>query len=308
MWKSIDGKREFVEIEGKWFNLSTGNYVKRIPKGMSSQLNPRVVGTPEQISRFIQMNQKIEIKVEEISQPEPVKLRKRSVIGKFVCCFFTCTKLVEIEEPEEKKGELIYEAPLLDYNSLGVFSLWGLSGKAFVLSVSDGDTIDIVVKLKAEDLTKDLVKYGEGRNEGILTREKRSLPCLGMKGSLYIRLCCRCNDYDAAEHDTIQGVLATNSLINKINQVRRYIWFEVIEGKDEKYGRTLAKFWFDEGRKESFSSFMCGLSDQKYGVLALPYNGGTKSDYMKNLQRYSPEYLSKIPRLELISLPSINNF
>lgn len=305
MWRALDDKTEFNEIEGKWFNLSTGNYVKNVPRGFVSQTDPRVVGTQEQIAKFVQMNRKDEIVIKIKDEPRPIKYKKRSVLGKFVCCFITCTKTVEIEEPEEEK-EQVHEVPLLNYDSLGPFSLWGLNGKAFVISVSDGDTIDIIVKLKAEDLTRDLITCREGRNEGIQKREKRSAPCLGMTGSLYIRLNCRCNGYDAAEHDTIQGALATNALIDQINRVNRYVWFEVVEGRNEKYGRTLVNLWFDRERKHSFAEYMCSLRDQQYGPVALPYDGKTKSDYMKNLSKFSPfEISNRVAQLSLMPVLAV---
>lgn len=324
-WKDIDGIRTFEEKQDKYYNLSTKRYVKNVPKGLFASDKPMIVGTKEMIEEFRKINKKEEIaisqeqnKKEEIVIPQKQQNRLK-ITKKLFCCFMRIRQEEEIIDiPKEtiiddKKKEVLKEtisketilnkivSNVSNINTLGDFSLRGISGKCIVKRVLDGDTIDIIYILNLSDLEKDMEEIKNTANtSGIKINQKRMFINEKISGSGLIMSNCRCADFDAAEHNTVEGVIASDVLTDAINRNDGILFYDNL-GLD-KWGRQLIRFYFDETRTRSLSNFMISYRDISFGkekIIAQSYNGGTKSEYMKNLKTYK---VNEIPLKRQVEL------
>lgn len=316
-WKDIDGTRTFEEKQDRYYNLSSKRYVKNVPKGLFASDNPMIVGTKEMISEFRRINKKEEIIPKntstEISGEQNIihqqnieKKGKMKITKKLFCCFMRVKQEEEILDiPNETilddKKKAVIPSNIPNVNTLCDFTLRGISGKCIVKRVLDGDTIDIIYMLNLSDLEKDMVEIKNTVNtSGIKISQKRTFVDEKFSGSGLIMSNCRCADFDAAEHDTVEGVIASDVLTDAINRNNGILFYDNLGL--EKWGRQLVRFYFDENRTRSISQFMISYRDRSLGketVIAESYNGGAKSEYMKNLKTYKVSEMPIKRRVEL---------
>lgn len=180
----------------RYYNLNTGRYVTKIPKGFLVDKELKVVGTEEQVQRF--------------------KYSKGST--------------------EFSLKQKIYSAR--------------------VVRILDGDTIDVVVNLKASDVIE-----AAGCFSGLMARFLRSKK----------RFTIRCAGYDAYEKNTPQGKEAKHQVEMMIKPDTK-VYFRS-EGT-EKFGRQLASIYLSRADAEKGNY---KLKDSLIAMnLAYPYSGGTK--------------------------------
>ena len=167
--------------------------------------------------------------------------------------------------------------------SMCPFHLGGLRGKGKVSSVTDGDTVSIVIYVPMQDLSKKiLAKKGRGSNTHY---EPQYQAISGHKEStgFFTVITVRLLGVDTAEKNTIQGQVAKRIMIDKYRSLNNIVYYDLSFERD-KYGRLLATLYEDPAYKVSLNEYILNAkSDPSLGPIAFAYDGGTKSDYMKQL-------------------------
>jgi hypothetical protein len=136
-----------------------------------------------------------------------------------------------------------------------------------VVNIIDGDTLKLIIYRRPEDLG-DLSRLK-------LTKKQR-------KQTVPVLYTCRINGIDAAEKNTPQGQMAKRLLEEKLKVQRVNLWVTVFPQK-EKYGRTLISLHADATTSKCIYDDLIGTPFGDLGILIERYDGGKKSDYMKQL-------------------------
>lgn len=165
-------------------------------------------------------------------------------------------------------------------SSLCNFKLVNLRVKAKVIYVVDGDTVDLAFFLPFEHLTR---THLEGR--GLNRRPVQPALTFGhgtnAQSGMVVRYRCRLNGIDAAESKTQQGQLATRLMREKFTSLNNIVY--IVGSAMDLYGRLLVDLYEDPGYQRNFTRYLIGIVDPVLGRIAEAYEGGTKSEYMKNL-------------------------
>ena len=179
--------------------------------------------------------------------------------------------------------------------SLCNFTLINLRVKAKVVYVVDGDTVDLAFFLPFQHLTRSHL-VGRGLNKRpmqpaltyrpdpdnrLFTNGERSDPKGERSDGMVVRYRCRLNGIDAAEKETQQGQLAKRLMTEKFQSLGNTIY--IIGSTMDLYGRLLVDLFEDAQYQRNFTRYLLNVNDPVLGRIAEPYEGGTKSQYMKNL-------------------------
>ena len=193
------------------------------------------------------------------------------------CCFPT----KETQKPDVRKLDREIKEKLCP------FIISNVEGLCEVKRVIDGDTYELYVYLALEDLSREVV---HGRNH----EKKQPIYTEYKEAGFYTVLTCRVNGIDVAEHDTYHGQYATEEFKKIMNQYNNILYYRIHEnfGKKgqklqdsrEKSGRILFDLYFDSEYKHNINDFFYSLR-YKGEKVALPYDGKTKDDYLKNLPK-----------------------
>jgi endonuclease YncB( thermonuclease family) len=265
----------FPVPENGYYNLHTGRVIKG--KGVDREEKEkkiflekyRVAGTRNELLRFAELNDLI---IEGIT-PLP---DKESFLTRFFRVLTLTPKPPRKDEvvlspsiSTRDVGELSNEAEEM----LGDFTLVGMTSKGKVKNIIDGDTLRIRIFVSLGYLM---------RVQPIRTRGNVVNNCAILAShelithGYFTTFICRIDGLDAAEHNTNEGAEATKILTTILEKAKNTIYIRC--GDFDKYGRLLTTIYLD-------SDYLQPLNDQllKYPKFFVPYDGGTKSAYMKNL-------------------------
>lgn len=169
------------------------------------------------------------------------------------------------------------------------FSLDGLWCKAKVTDIIDGDTIRILVYIHLNHMVNGRdIKVGRGRG---VHMEKRYPILTHDSDGFFCILKVRMLGIDTAEKDTFHGQHVINEIKEKYRSLNNIVWVKI--SKPDKYGgRNLADVYEDPGYKKSINLFLLSVLYQGQKC-ALPYDGGTKSDYLKKLPKIPKKQKAK---------------
>lgn len=173
----------------------------------------------------------------------------------------------------------IQNIPFSATEGLQYFGFSGLKTKARVEEVIDGDTIVIYFLVNLVQLSekKECGRYHNQFKSQILSST------LDKNINIIVKKRARLAEIDAAEHDTVQGQLATFYMKKLFEKNDNYINIEII--KMDKFERVLIKIYSNNNDKEYLNFHLIGKSFGKYGVIASKYKGEAKSEYFKNLDK-----------------------
>ena len=257
---------EIPHIDEGYYNLGTNRKNKDKRTELIYDENYKVGGTVEEMREFYRINHITENTV--------------------------CKLNVENSVLYAPNVDDVAKIPVTMIDALQPFSLSGLRTKARVVEVIDGDTIYCVLYLPLKFLFEP--KYYQHERKSIEEKSsqkhmkqaallKSSKPTSKkiQEGGLFLKFDCRLLNMDAAEHDTQQGILATKLTKDLYESLGNIVYIDCY-GFD-KYGRLLIDIYADESYSKYLNFYLIEHPDPKLGVLAMKYDGQTKSDYMKNL-------------------------
>ncbi len=219
-----------------------------------------------------------------------------------------------------QKNELILDSIILnseyknihsltkdEIDSLCYFHFSGVKSKLKVCGIKDGDTIEGIFEVNLENLTK-VQDYGLRpiKHQSQILTENTNAKFIVKKG-------LRLYGIDCAEHDTLQGQLAKYLLKELIERYNHNIYIKCVHGPKQTgmnigtgmYERILAELYLDENYTINITNFMEGKIYGKYGIICEPYQGGSKSEYMKKLSKITKEEQNDI---EHRGFPNIYEF
>lgn len=269
---NLKGK-EVPKIEEGYYNLQTNRHNKDKRAGLIYDDFYRVGGTTEELNAFYEINHIIENRVCEAQKN-------------------TILYAPNTEDISTIPDDLL--------ESLCPFNLAGLRTKCKVINVLDGDTfyIALFVPLKflytpkyyqheskagqeRKSVTEEKHETTAHMKQTVLLKTSKPSSKKITEGGLYMVFDCRLLGYDSAEHDTAQGKLATKLTIELFKKYNNILYVQC--GYFDKYGRLLVDLYSDSLYKNYLNDYLYKHPDPVLGVLALPYSGATKSEYMKNL-------------------------
>lgn len=210
---------------GHWYNLSTNRVITKIPKTCSDMVlhdKPRVAGTPAQIARFLALQTG-----QLIAGPSSLSLQYQD-----------------------------NDVASLTQDHLDViprFTLVGLTTKARVVKIIDGDTLDLVFYVSLEKLL--VLK-------------------IDAVGGFFTRWVTRISEYDAAESKTERGIIAKMMMCEKMLQLNNIVYIRVI--KFEPHGRILADVYEDPEYTKHIKHYFLDYTHPSLGKIAVPYDGGKR--------------------------------
>lgn len=254
-WNGMDIK----VVDSGWYNISTKRIVTQGDrKDLCYMDNPRICGKKEDLEEFKQEN-----------TPKPVK---KSLTRKFINFVW--------KKPEHDVSSLSMEQKL----SLRPFVL-DFSGKGEVIRVIDGDTFDIIVFVSLKDIEKE-IKTGR-------KRESKKCGISRGNGGYFALMRCRLYGVDAAEKDTHHGQFAKEKITSRFMSFGNVVYFVMknVHPSPDARGRQLMELFSDENFTDSYSKFLLDLRFTDGSKVALPYDGGTKDNYLKNLPKTRECYI-----------------
>ncbi len=183
------------------------------------------------------------------------------------------------------------------------FEMDNLSGKARVIKVLDADTIEILFFVRISELAQERGK-GRARGRGDEKKKEMKVPVISShhQSGFFSLFKCRFYGVDAAEHNTMQGQLATLLLEDYLESLNNIIYVKVL--KFDKFGRLLIKLYSDKGYRNFINNKICELNvvemadiykkkrinyntdvllRDDLGIIALEYFGDSKDSRFKNL-------------------------
>jgi hypothetical protein len=172
-------------------------------------------------------------------------------------------------DPEDIPDEVI--------DNMCNFHLNGLTGKAKIRHIIDGDTYDLFMYIPLSNLsvTQKVIKYKkEYEVTPILTQNDDA----GFFGLFR----CRSFGYDSAEKITERGQVAKQVFIQKLESLQppNVVYYKA--GGYDKYGRLLVELFEDASMHISINQYMVNYRDPKWGNITLEYSGGTKDQKFKS--------------------------
>lgn len=209
----------------KWYNLSTNRLITKIPKTCPDMIlhdNPRVAGTSTQIARFLALQ-----------------------TGQLTVGPSTSSIQCQSNDVSDLSQEHLDIIPR--------FTLVGLSTKARVVKVIDGDTLDLVFYVSLEQLL--VLK-------------------MDVNGGFFTRWVTRITEYDAAESKTERGRIAKDMMCEKMLQLNNIVYIRVI--KFEPHGRVLADVFEDPEYTKHIKHYFLDYTHPTLGKIAVPYDGGKR--------------------------------
>lgn len=230
----------------RYYNLATSRFIGSVPKDSIVGVKYRVVGSPEQLKTFANTNH---LPLEDVIPKE--FLKSANVCVNMSACHTDIEKV-----PDDQ------------LNSLCEFSFLGLSGKAKVLDVIDGDTVSMVIYIPLDFLSEMRSRVFNRR----VVEQCSALPYKDNHGFI-ARFRCRLLGVDTAEHNVQAGVDAKDNLIRILNKTKNIVYAKL--NNMDKYGRVLVDLYSDKAMKQSITNEL--LKDSS---VALPYYGGTKQEFI----------------------------
>jgi endonuclease YncB( thermonuclease family) len=265
----------FTPPELGYYNLHTGRVITT-PGKKNTRENwifldeYHVVGNREELLRFAELNSLV---IERITPPE-----KESRLAWLF-------RMLTLSPPP--KDEIVLSPSVTTHDGekipeevegiLGDFTLVGMTSKGKVTGIVDGDTlrIRIFVSLGYLMRVQPVRTRGDVANKSAILASHELL-----HHGFFSVFVCRLDGVDAAEHNCKEGVEATELLKTILSKVS-VVYVKC--GHFDKYGRLLVSIYLD-------SKYTHPLNDEllKRPDLVEPYDGGTKSEYMKSRPPLTP--------------------
>lgn len=260
-WKGKDIK---IVTKG-WYNISTNRTVTQTDRKDLIYINyPKICGKPLDITEFKTENNIIIINNEN-SETSNINNNNDNFFRRIINYF------------KFRNGD-VESLTDLQCNSLCTFSM-NFKGKGKIMRVIDADTIEMLIYVNLNKLQTEHI-YGRNKSKKISSIIPKA------KNGYYGLFTIRLYYVDAAEKDTYEGEYAREEMIKLYKKYNNIIYFELVNNPNnlEKFGRQLAKLYTDSEYQNSCIEYLINL---RYNdrIVAEPYNGKTKSDYLKNLPK-----------------------
>ena len=191
------------------------------------------------------------------------------------------------------------------------FELTNLTGKAKIIRILDGDTIELLFFIKIKELLG-LREKGRAKGRGLNKHRDLKVAALSKhtNAGFFATFSCRFSGIDAAEHDTIPGMLNSLLLEDYFNSLNNIIYIKII--KFDKYGRMLANLYSDKNYNNLINTKLVGvevdelpeiykengisydkekLNKNDLKILALEYEGDAKDERFTHLPNKLPKGL-----------------
>ena len=263
---------------GKYYNLGTGRMITTLNRLGYDYLDaatlhggkggPYVTGEKMLVEKF-----KTENATSRTASSER-KVITTGVVGDIGLSCITGTAGTAIFTPRSTDVATIPDSAI---ETLCDFHLEGLTGKGKMVRVIDGDTAEVLLYVPLHSLTRP-TKKGRGRGH---MQSAAYVYSEGKDAGFFAKYKCRLWGIDAAEHNTAQGVKATELMTAKYAETKNIVYYRL--GKYDKYGRLLIQMYSDPEMKDSINTAFAGKEYSGLGVVVEAYGGGTKSTYMKTL-------------------------
>jgi hypothetical protein len=189
-----------------------------------------------------------------------------------------------ITETDENDVELL---PINIKNKLRPFLFSNLQGKCVVNRVIDGDTYELLVYIPLSTLSKEVIM---GRQHEI----KQPIYTEDLSSGFYTIITCRLSGIDVAEHDTYHGLYAIDQINNQLKKYNNVLYYKShiklgkngrrLQDEEDKWGRIILELYFDSNYSDNINDFFFNLRYNNQ-IIALPYDGCAKNEYMKNLPK-----------------------
>lgn len=198
-------------------------------------------------------------------------------------------------------------------NKMCVFELNGLKGKAKVTEILDADTINILFFVKISELITEREK-GRAKGRGADKKKETFVPVISkhLNAGFFTLFNCRLLGIDAAEHDTINGQLATLLLEDYFETLNDIIYVKVSDF--DKYGRMMPLIYSDKTYKNLINDKLLDLKieelpelyseldidydsskldEEDLKIICLPYDGKTKDIRFKSLPKVAANTINR---------------
>lgn len=258
-----------------WYNLDTNRRVTKI-NGKVGIIDPPVVASNWSIiAEFVELND---------IHPDRIKYMNERHRGELV------DAMVERLNPHVSMIEAndVEDVPTDVLSSLDVFSFSRISTKARVVKVIDGDTIDVAIILRPQELC---VSHWNRRDREMSctqsaricgdnsayksTMNLREFRDRKIKEGILMKLRLRLYGIDTAEKETVAGQRCKEWSILKYEELDNLVYVTLM-GTDAR-GRTLANIYECPESNRSINQLLIDHSDPSYGKLCIPYYGATKN-------------------------------
>jgi len=264
-YKNLNGHPIVFHDDGRYLNLPTSRFILQPRQGQLSSPKYRIAGSREEIELFAELNK---LSKSEVLANCGIEVEERTT-------FFFCFPI------GQRNHQRIFSQPtstseidkvISRFEGLHLFSLEGLFSKVYLSRIIDGDTVEGVVYVPFSFLTEVRSCFENGH----VVRRTMAIPSYTeSKNGFFSKFMIRLYGIDAMESNTREGKAATEILISKLPKNKiLWGWFH----GNEKYGRQLVEFFYDEKRKKPLN-FELLKNPKNFEI----YFGGTKSDYSKGL-------------------------
>jgi hypothetical protein len=288
------GKTFEESTVGKYYNLNTHRFISKAPKNSGQDFyllqSPRIAGYSNQIVEFFNTNHLAvpeEFIAPQVEQKVPVKVDPLSLTGSIakaiasipplgtlmpIITSIICKKTgsVILSDSSTKVEEISYG----ELDTLCNFSFNGLTTKARMMYLVDGDTFDLAFFCPLDIFTR---KLTEGKKQG----PRAILNTNTNEAGMFVKRRCRLYGLDAAEHNTVRGPIATQLFkdytLKDGNEKEWYVYIQCFG--DDKYGRLLVKIYEDPQFSKPLEDKLLAYQHSDYGAVYNSYYGKTKQTF-----------------------------
>lgn len=332
--KTLDSKPLKDSSKGNYRNVQTNRIIKNTSNKdlIFFQYKDNYLTSPkENFQKFLEINKipKSNIKILEDETPSsprskprpisPVSKPKKKTFFESVTNFFsrsnnqTCeigTAGTALFVPNTDDVEDIPDNVI---SSMCIFELANLEGKAKIVNIKDGDTVDLLFYVKLSDLAKERLKGRDKKNRvPVVTQHTHT--------GFFSVFSCRFYGIDAAEHNTAQGQLNTILLEDYLLKLNKIVYIKI--RKFDKYGRMMADLYSDKEFKDLINTKLVGvnvpelykiLKDQgiksdleSSQLLCLDYSGDAKDKRFKDLPIVPSNFITREKHRDIIKKYAIS--
>ena len=329
--ETINGKILKESSNDNYRNIITNreiNNLKKLGFTYFKYKNNYLVGPDENIDEFLLKNKIKKSEIQLLSEiasdsPPKVQLQKSKNIKKddfedfkkfdeSTCEINTAGSALFIPQTDD-----VEDIPDSILNNICPFEISHLYGKAKVVNIKDGDTIDLLFFVRLSDLAKEREK-GRAKGKGQLKKKEMKYPIVtkNHETGFFTVFACRVSGIDAAEHDTAQGQLCTLLMEDYIRSLGRIVYIKI--DKFDKYGRMMAEIFSDENFKNGINRKLVGvkineipdilrkekikteIADEDLKIIALEYDGTAKDTRFKNFPKVPNDFINREKHARLL--------
>lgn len=241
--------------------------------------------------------------VKKVSKQSPGHVEENSFTDQAVCELNSAGTIIynkEITDVEDIPQEIIDRVCPFNFN--------GLTGKAIVTNIVDGDTIEAFVGINFSQISKEKEK-GRGKNKAIV----HSAISSSLSHTFFTKLSFRFMGVDTAEKNTIQGQFAKLLMDDYFKYLNDVIYFK-IEKPDKFGGRYDTNIYSDVAMRNLINDMLIDvriteivkiieknaiewdkniLTEDDLSVIALPYGGEAKDNRFKHFPTVETGFITR---------------